>query len=221
VRHAQASFGAADYDLLSERGHAQCDALASDLVQRKLSVELVVSGSLVRQRVSAERVAARLHCSVSLDPRWNEYDTDDVLAHHSITFARPDHPPGSDQAAVTTSEFQNLLDPALLAWIRAGDASPTTESWPAFSTRASAGLADVASGLASGATALVFTSGGPLAALCTSLFSLPEAAFVAFNRVLVNTGITKVVYGRSGTTLVSFNEHAHLERDGSELVTYR
>jgi hypothetical protein len=29
------------------------------------------------------------------------------------------------------------------------------------------------------------------------------------------------VHGRGGTTLVSFNEHAHLERNGSSLVTYR
>ncbi len=46
-------------------------------------------------------------------------------------------------------------------------------------------------------------------------------AFVAFNRVTANTGVTKVVHGRSGTTLVSFNEHAHRERDGRSLVTYR
>jgi hypothetical protein len=37
--------------------------------------------------------------------------------------------------------------------------------------------------------------------------------------VTVNAGVTKVVRGRSGTTLVSFNEHGHLEADG--LVTYR
>jgi hypothetical protein len=67
----------------------------------------------------------------------------------------------------------------------------------------------------------VFTSGGTLAALCVALLQLPDDAFVAFNRVSVNTGVTKVVHGRSGTTLVSFNEHGHLERGASALVTYR
>jgi hypothetical protein len=50
---------------------------------------------------------------------------------------------------------------------------------------------------------------------------LPDAAFVTFNRVLVNTGITKVIHGRSGSSLVSFNEHAHLERSSAALITYR
>ena len=31
VRHAQASFGAADYDVLSERGHEQVTALVAGL----------------------------------------------------------------------------------------------------------------------------------------------------------------------------------------------
>ena len=81
---------------------------------------------------------------------------------------------------------------------------------------------DLAGRLESGSTALVCTSGGPLAAACVQLLDLPPAAFVRFNRVTVNTGITKVVTGRGGTTLVSFNEHAHLEQDPSRsLVTYR
>jgi hypothetical protein len=53
------------------------------------------------------------------------------------------------------------------------------------------------------------------------LLELPASAVVAFNRVAVNTGVTKVVHGRGGTTLVSFNEHGHLEQRGGSLVTYR
>jgi hypothetical protein len=41
---------------------------------------------------------------------------------------------------------------------------------------------------------------------------------VAFNRVTINTGLSKVAVGRSGMTLVSFNEHGHL---GDDLLTYR
>ena len=43
---------------------------------------------------------------------------------------------------------------------------------------------------------------------------------MALNRVTVNTGITKVVRGRSGTSLLSFNEHAHLT-GVSGMLTYR
>jgi hypothetical protein len=66
---------------------------------------------------------------------------------------------------------------------------------------------------------VVSTSGGAIAAVCVGLLGVAPETFVALNRVTVNAGVTKVVRGRSGTTLVSFNEHAHLEADG--LVTYR
>jgi hypothetical protein len=40
--------------------------------------------------------------------------------------------------------------------------------------------------------------------------------------VSVNTAITKIVVGREGRTLVSYNEHSHLEwAGGGTLVTYR
>jgi hypothetical protein len=49
----------------------------------------------------------------------------------------------------------------------------------------------------------------------------PAHCFVPLNRVQVNTGISKLAVGRSGTTLVSFNDHGHLEDVDPALVTYR
>ncbi len=37
----------------------------------------------------------------------------------------------------------------------------------------------------------------------------------------MNTGITKLAVGRAGTSLISFNEHAHIDDDGGKLLTYR
>jgi hypothetical protein len=50
---------------------------------------------------------------------------------------------------------------------------------------------------------------------------VPDAALIAFNHVSVNTGITKLAVGRSGTTLISSNEHAHLDEADGSLITYR
>ena len=221
VRHGQASFGGPDYDVLSARGHAQAAALAGDLKRRGVHVERVVSGSLARQRDTADPIAAAMGCAVTIDARWDEYDTDDILTHHSTTLVREERPPGSAAPAVSSREFQALLEGGLLGWIEAGADSPAAEPWPAFAARVAGALAEVAAGLPSGSTAVVCTSGGPLATTCVALFEVPAPAFVAFNRVVVNAGVTKVVHGRSGTTIVSFNEHAHLEADGASLVTYR
>jgi hypothetical protein len=39
------------------------------------------------------------------------------------------------------------------------------------------------------------------------------------NPVTINTAITKLVSGRSGLTMISYNEHAHL--DGTDMLSYR
>lgn len=221
VRHAQASFGAERYDVLSDHGRVQVDALAADLARRGVRIDEVVTGDLARQRDTAAPIAAAAGCAVTVDPRWNEYATDDILGHHSDADVREERQPRDATPPVSSREFQAILERALHAWIDAGEGGPAAEPWPAFAGRVKAALADLAGRLGSGRTALVATSGGPLAAACVHLLELPAPAFVAFNRVTVNAGITKVVSGRGGTTLVSFNEHAHLEQGERSLVTYR
>jgi hypothetical protein len=39
--------------------------------------------------------------------------------------------------------------------------------------------------------------------------------------VTVNSSVSKVVVGRRGMTMVSFNEHSHLETAGDGYITYR
>ena len=221
TRHAQASFGAEDYDVLSAHGHTQAAALAADLRRRGIGIDRVVSGSLTRQRDTAAPVAASAGHPLETDPRWDEYDTDDILSSYSTSAARAHRPADSSAPAVYPREFQDLLEPALLAWIAAGDQGSTAETWPAFLARVTGALHDVVMSLGPGQTALVCTSGGALAATCVATLGLPHPAFLTLNRVAVNTGVTKVVHGRSGSTLISFNDHGHLERPDGDLITYR
>lgn len=220
VRHAQASFGGERYDVLSDHGHVQVEALAADLKRRGVRIDEVVSGDLDRQRDTAQPIADAAGCELTIDPRWNEYTTADILTNHSDTDLREERPAG-DAPPPSSRDFQAILERALHAWIEAGADGPADEPWPRFADRVAGALQDLADRLSSGRTALVATSGGPLAAACVQLLGLPAPAFVAFNRVVVNAGITKVVSGRGGTTLVSFNEHAHLEQGEPSLVTYR
>jgi putative intracellular protease/amidase len=64
----------------------------------------------------------------------------------------------------------------------------------------------------------VFTSGGVIAAVCAGLLGLGAEGVVALNRVTVNGAITKLVAGSAGTSLLTFNEHGHLDAGA---VTYR
>ncbi|HEY5164697.1 MAG TPA: histidine phosphatase family protein, partial [Acidimicrobiia bacterium] len=95
------------------------------------------------------------------------------------------------------------------------------EPFPTFAGRVRAALEETTGQLGSGETALLCTSSGVISAACTTLLGLPDDAFLAFNRVTVNAGITTIALGRRGATLVSFNEHGHLLAGGRSLLSYR
>ena len=219
IRHGQASFGTDDYDALSPGGHAQADAVARELDRDRRPVRRIVSGSLRRQRETAAPTASMLGLSVEVNSRLDEYDMDEILARHSDSEVRTNARPDSEQ--VSSAEFQRVLEPGMRSWITAGDASAAAETWPQFAARTRAALTELAAGLPSGTTALGFTSAGVIAALCVSILEIPGEAVVALNRVAVNGAITVVASGRSGLSLISFNEHRHLERDPAATVTLR
>jgi broad specificity phosphatase PhoE len=212
VRHGQASFGASDYDALSPRGFEQSTVVGAELLRRNVSFTQVRSGTLARQRDTAATALKLLGTDVPVveDPRWNEYDHVDIALHHA------GGAPQEDSRA-----YQGVLDAALTAWTAAGADGPCAETWPAFLERCRSALADLVASLGKGEHAVVFTSGGVIATICGSLLGTPEAGLLKLNRVTVNGGITKLVSGRGGVTMLSFNEHPHFEADAASLLTYR
>ncbi|HET9123383.1 MAG TPA: histidine phosphatase family protein [Solirubrobacteraceae bacterium] len=216
VRHGQASFGSADYDVLSPVGRQQALQTAGALRDAGLEAAHIVTGSLRRQRGTADAIADAFGLSPTIDERWNEYDADSVLAHHSESEQRLEHPEGPAAMPSSPREFQRVLEGALEAWITAGADSPTSESWPAFNDRVRAALQEA--GTAHSGTTVIVTSGGVIGALAVSLIGVDPISFPRLNRVTINCGITRVIIGSAGTTLVSFNEQGHLS---TGMRTYR
>ncbi len=216
ARHGQASFGAEDYDVLSPTGVRQAEVLEAALRRRGVVPTRVISGALRRQRETAAPFGAQ--AELEIDKRWDEYDANEVLTHHADTSLRLDGPGAPE--GVDTRAFQAMLEPALRGWIAAGEQSPSAHTWPLFAAAGAAALADLEAELGRGETAIVFTSGGTIAAVCAALLEAPEA-FIALNRVLVNTGVSKIVIGAAGTSLIAINDHSHLEETDRALVTYR
>ncbi len=68
---------------------------------------------------------------------------------------------------------------------------------------------------------IVVSSAGSIAAASAPLLGVTPTGWPALQRVMVNTSVTKVVRGQRGITLVSFNEHGHLEGVPGIKVTYR
>ncbi|HEY7592161.1 MAG TPA: histidine phosphatase family protein [Actinophytocola sp.] len=210
LRHGQASFGTADYDVLSPAGELQSKVLGDELRRRAVPVHAVWAGTLRRQLATAAAClpAAGVDLPVREDARWNEYD------HMGLV------PTGQTvDASGSARGFQALLDDALRSWISGG--APTGgHTWESFSAGALAALDD-AFDLPRGRSALVFTSAGVIAAVCARLLHMPVEGYLALNRTMANASITKLVRGRSGVSLLSFNEHAHFEGEHRELLSYR
>ena len=212
VRHGQASWDGEDYDVLSDTGHRQGELLGAALAARGIRPDVVVSGGMRRHRETLENVvvAAGLgSTSVEVDAGWDEYDHVSMLAQVPTTFAgeKP-----------TPAEFQAWMEQATDRWIRGEHAEDYHEPFAEFTARVDGALQRAVGG--ANGTTLVVTSGGPISWATASLLGGGAALWSRLNVVCVNTGVTKLVTGRRGVTLVSFNEHTHLEGE-TGLLTYR
>jgi hypothetical protein len=72
--------------------------------------------------------------------------------------------------------------------------------------------------VASVGTVVAVSSGGPIAAIATVVLDGGAATYSRLLPGIVNAGITRVISGRRGLTLLTFNEHQHLAPD---LITHR
>jgi broad specificity phosphatase PhoE len=221
VRHGQASFGAADYDVLSDVGRRQAEIVAASLAGRGYRPTRLVCGSLRRQHETAAAFGAQAGApALDTDARWDEYNADEVLRHHSPSAVRLEGEAAGGERAVSNRGFQAILEPALDAWIDSAD-GPASPNWADFSAAAPAALADLGTGLSAGETGVVVTSGGAIAVVVGTILGAPAQVFGRLNRVLVNASVTKLALGSTGTNVVSFNDHSHLEQVDRALVTYR
>jgi broad specificity phosphatase PhoE len=209
VRHGQASFGSADYDVLSPLGERQARSLGAALAERGLRPRAVVSGSMVRQAASAAALAGEAGWDLepSVDAGWNEFELSGLVP-----------PTSAGKQPRDRAAFQDALEAGMHRWAGTVGAPLTGESFADFAARAESALRTAAERQPRGATTLVVTSAGVIGWLAASLLGAGVEQWVRLNRVCVNTGVTTLISGRRGISLVSFNDHSHL----SPLeVTYR
>ncbi|HEX4431131.1 MAG TPA: histidine phosphatase family protein [Frankiaceae bacterium] len=214
LRHGQASLGSSNYDQLSPLGHRQARVAGERLSHADLSIDRVICGKLERQRDTALAAMGGLGFDVTTlqtDERLDEYDSVGLLMGQ----------PGAATEAAKTPEgarqFQSTLDEAIARWAQSDGPPAGGESHDGFVGRCLAALEAMVA--LPGAT-LAVTSGGPIAVMTAHLLGLPLERWPEFARIVVNASLTKVTIGRSGTVLLTFNDHAHFEDDRS-LITYR
>ena len=227
IRHGQASFGKRNYDALSDIGHEQARILGTALAARGVRPTRIVTGGMRRHAETVEGILTGLDSAdsggpeVVVDDGWDEFNFEHVVQVHkplyrskSLMFADFARTPAAERRA----RFQALFEEATERWTGGVSDHDYDESFPAFSERVDDALRRTTE--AAEGTVLVVSSGGPIALVASKLLAGDSSLWARLNRVAVNTAMTKLITGRSGVTLSTFNEHSHLDHDRA-LVTYR
>lgn len=213
VRHGQASFGADDYDKLSELGWRQSRWLGEYFAERGIEFDRVVLGSLRRHAETLAGIAegAGRPLDGMEDARLNEYDAHALLTAHLKGEAKPQ---GGDRR-----EHFRVLREAMYAWTDGTLAGAPHEPFAEFRGRVLGALAELQKGAAS--RVLVVSSGGPISTILVEVLRMPARGVVDLNLQTRNTGITELQAGASRIHCVSFNNVPHLDRpDRAGAMTY-
>ncbi len=206
VRHGQASFGAADYDQLSAKGHQQCRHLGAYWRERGQRFDAVFTGTLRRHAQSLAGIVEGYGedlPAIAL-PGLNEYDSEAVVR---AVHPGPIDPPTNPEAV---KQHFRLLRQGLLAWMN-GETLPV--GMPSHADFA-AGVADALNrvlALGVGKQVLVVSSGGPISTAVAQVLSAPAETCVELNLRIRNSAVTEFAFNPKRHHLVTFNTLPHLD----------
>lgn len=214
VRHGQASWGAADYDVLSTVGEEQSRVLGTALAARGVRPDLVVRGTMRRHRQTASAALAGAGWDVEVveDAGWDEFDHMTTLTG-SVDWREIEGESYDDRVR----RFEATIE----RWSSGGHDDEYRESFPVFQQRVDDAFARALDRLGPKQTAVVLTSGGPVSWVTAKLTGGGLPVWSRLSKVVVNSSVTKVLSGRRGANLITFNDHSHLEAADVDLLTYR
>ena len=216
VRHGQASFGADDYDQLSELGQRQSRRLGEYFAERGTHFDGLIAGTLRRHKQTLAGILEGMD-RAGEHLAWeglNEYDSAALIAT-----VHPGQLPKPDSPELYRHHFRLLRD-AMGRWM-AGETRPVgMPSYADFVAGVTSALDHVRANHY-GQNVLVVTSGGPIAtALGAVLGTRPEAT-IELNMRIRNTAVTEFAFTPKRQALLTFNTIPHLDAPAyRDWVTY-
>lgn len=213
VRHGQASFGAADYDQLSDLGRRQCERLGAWFRAHGRRFDAVLTGTLKRHAQSLAAIESGLGVQHAVQARaeLDEYDS-----HALIRTVHSGPLPSVGSAAEAKVHFQLLRD-GLSRWMQ-GQTRPTgMPRYAAFIAGIDETLTQVRERHADG-SALVVSSGGPISMAVGQVLGLQPDNVIELNLHLRNSAVCELRMTPKRFNLITFNTLPHL--DGPEHASW-
>ena len=229
IRHGQASFGAEDYDKLSELGCRQATVVGEYFRDSGVHFDAVYSGDLSRQRETARLAIASQTREVPhhIDPRFNEIQNEAQLKYlmPEVVKINPTIQALLEKGLSSSKNYQKVIDAVFNYWVSPACADPRIQSWAEFSAGTRQAIAEIIENQGGGKTIGIFTSGGTLATIVAQVLGLGGEKTYQFYEPVLNCSITQLFYSRSRVSLSYFNDCSFFRvlggQRGEELLTYR
>lgn len=205
VRHGQASFGAADYDKLSELGHRQSVRLGEYFAARGTRFDAVLTGTLKRhaETWAGIKQGACLDLQPELWPGLNEFDSAAVIGA-----IHPEPLTATDTPEMYKYHFRLLRD-GLTQWMNGVVSPKGMPAYPDFVKGITSALDHVRQHHTG--NVLIVSSGGPISTAVGHILGTTPETTIGLNLRIRNSSVTEFAYTPKHHNLVTFNTLPHLE----------
>ena len=204
VRHGQASFGADDYDNLSDLGSKQSVRLGEYWHGKGLKFEAVLVGTLKRHAQTYAGICegAGLDMDALQWPGLNEYDSHAVIAAvHPQPLQKPDTP------ELYRHHFRLLRD-GLTQWMNGVVSPKGMPSYADFLLGVTSALDHVRK--THDGNVLIVSSGGPISTAVGHVLGTTPETTIELNLRIRNSSVTEFAFNPKRHMLVTYNTLPHL-----------
>ena len=226
VRHGQASFMSDDYDRLSPIGHRQGVCLGDYWGKRGLTFDTAFIGPLRRHRQTFD---AFIEGYAPHGLQLPEPIVDaDFIEHEGFQMSRAVTPGLVGKDPYITEHYNAdgmdrrthlaVFRHVMLRWAAGEIEADGYDSWQTFRANVSRGLQTAMAATGRGEQAIVFTSGGTIAAAMGHALEMGDVASIKLNWIVRNTAYAEFHFRDSELSLSEFNAIPHIEDE--DLHTY-
>lgn len=230
IRHGQASFGAENYDSLSDLGRNQAKILGESLARHDRVFNAIYQGTLQRQTQTAREIIDCISINGYPIPRvitleaLNEYDALTVWNTHlaGVIKENPLMQKELDHIKTDPKAFQRLFEHVTHRWISGKHDRDSAPRWKDFKIRVKKGLLTILDSHGQGSEIAVVTSAGTISVVMQHALGLSDKKTLELSWQILNSSVTRIRYNGDSITLSGFNDISHLEATGNmDFLTYR
>ena len=224
-RHAQASIGKENYDVLSTKGELQAAELGKYLCKEKLIFDKVYVGDLRRQKHTLEIVSDQYNKNGISIPK--PIVLENLNEHQATEVMKSEFPKMMEDPYIKSLKDKIEKDPKkqhsymmlgfkyfLHKWVKNEIIVEGIIPWKKFRINSTNALKSIVNETKKGETIGVFSSGGTISSIVSEVLKLKNELVVAdLNFSIRNTSFSSLLYSNNEINLLSFNELPHLKDD--------